>query len=215
MDFADEVLEFAKTAVKVGKQIAVQVTDWLAKNLFEIRLLELNGKFTKEFDMCVGLKVDCTIIGITINYSGEICINPVFWGNLGKDLADERYPGVKKQEQDIEKLEGKFREFDQDKEDLGEEEKKIDRDVHNEVSRDQKRAYVPTAEEAYYRRLAEEPLPAVVTRGAETVNVFKTSAPWVLVQDYDARSFDHTPHPDLEVPAEKRTLHEGILLCSY
>ncbi len=112
----------------------------------------------------------------------------------------------------MQKLEGKFEEFDKDKENLEKEEQNVENDVRRETSQRRKRDYVPTAEEAYYRRLAVEPLPAVVTRGAETVEAFKTSAPWVLAQDFDIRDFDHTPHVDDSIPAEKRTLHEGICI---
>eukprot|EP00794_Sanderia_malayensis_P016803 gene16803-18499_t len=208
VDFGNDVLDFAISAVKLGKQIADAVTDWLAENLFEIRLLELNGKLDNEFNACVGLKVDCTILGLKIDYEGEICINLNFWKNLAADTVDKKYPGVKKQEEELKKVDGKFEEFEKDKTDLGEEEEKIDKDVKQETSQRRKRDYVPTEEEAYYRRLAEERLPTVVTRSAETVNAFKNNAPWVLIQDFDAHNFDHKPQQDTNIPAEKRTLDE-------
>ena len=87
-------------------------------------------------------------------------------------------------------------------------EKSIEKDVKRETGK-VKRDTVPTAEEMYYKRLAEDPLPPVITRSEATVNFFKNDAPWVLVQDFDTRSFDHTPRIDENVPAEKRTLDEG------
>ncbi len=104
----------------------------------------------------------------------------------------------------------KFEEFDEEKSDLKKEETKVQRDVDTETS--QKRDYVPTAEEEYYRRLADERLPTVVTRNTETVNAFKTASPWVLIKDFDIHSFDHTPFQDMYAPAEKRTLDEGTIM---
>ena len=48
-----------------------------------------------------------------------------------------------------------------------------------------------------------------MTRSTATINAFKNDAPWVLIQDFDARNFDHRPIMDKNIPAEKRTLDEG------
>ena len=215
LDFGKDVLEFAKKAVAIGKSIAEAVTDWLGENLFKIDILELSGSLDADFNACVGLKVKCAILGIKIDYDGNICINLNFWKNLAADTVDKKYPGAKKQESEVQKVEGRFAEFDKDKTDLAKEETKIDQDVKQETTQRRKRDYVPTAEEDYYRRLAEERLPQVITRSAATVNAFKNDAPWVLIKDFDARNFDHVPRQDQNIPAEKRTLDEGkaMLLC--
>ena len=114
--------------------------------------------------------------------------------------------------QEISKIESEEEELKKDENRLKKEEIKIEKDVTKETAESRKRRkrdYVPNADEAYYWKLATERLPPVVTRGAATVDAFKSSAPWVLIQDFDAKNFDHAPHQDEGVPAEKRTLDEG------
>ena len=93
VDFAGEVLEFAKKAVAVGLQIVQAAIDWLAKNLFDIRKIELGGSLDKEFNACLDLIVDCTILDLNIDYEGRICINLNFWKYLGTEVAEKKYPG--------------------------------------------------------------------------------------------------------------------------
>ena len=69
----------------------------------------------------------------------------------------------------------------------------------------------PPLLQAYYRNLAEEKFPPIVTRSAATINAFKNDAPWVLIQDFDVRNFDHRPTMDENIPAEKRSLDEGTI----
>ena len=72
VDFAEDFLKFVKGVVAVGSQILQDVADWAAKNLFELKLLELSGKLDNEFNACVGMKLQCVIVGLNIDYSGKL-----------------------------------------------------------------------------------------------------------------------------------------------
>lgn len=111
---------------------------------------------------------------------------------------------------ELDEIESKKEDLEKNQKDVEDEEKKIETDVNKETSQRGKRDYVPTEREMYYLNLANEKLPPVVTRGPETIAAFKNDAPWVLIKNFDARNFDHMPRPDENIPAEKRTLDEGI-----
>ena len=208
--FANTVLEFVKDVVAAGIEISQRFLNWAGDNLFKVDLLELRGKLTSDFNACVGITCKFTILGLSADYTGDICINLKFWDLLAANAVETKYKGTKKMLDEVPNIDGRVREFDSDKNDLDKKEDNIEKDVEKETKDRRKRDYVPTAEEMYYRRLAEEPLPVVVTRSTSTVNAFKNGAPWVLVQDFDNRNFDHTPYEDSNIPAEKRTLDEGI-----
>ena len=114
-------------------------------------------------------------------------------------------------------IDSKVEEFNKDKKNLDDEEKKVEKEVHDEINdrRKRKRDHVPTADELYYSKLAEERLPHINIKGPATVNAFKNDAPWVLIKDFDARNFDHMPIMDENIPAEKRTLDEGRLTVDW
>ena len=109
----------------------------------------------------------------------------------------------------VHEIEGKKRDLEKNQEDVKERERKMEKDVEHETSERGKRDYVPTEKEMYYLLQANERLPPVVTRGPETTASFKNYAPWVLIQNFDSRNFDHTPLQDDNIPAEKRTLDES------
>ena len=71
VDYAANFLRFVQDVVAVGSQILQDVASWVADNLFQIDLLELNGKLDNKFNACVGLKLKCVIVGWRIDYSGE------------------------------------------------------------------------------------------------------------------------------------------------
>ncbi|XP_065070683.1 uncharacterized protein LOC135695499 [Rhopilema esculentum] len=206
--FAIDILKFVQDVVKVGIEISKNIMNWVGDNLFKVELLELRGKLTSDFNACVGITCKFVIFGLKADYTGDLCVNLKFWENLAADTVEEKYKGTKKMIQKVPNIDGKAREFENNKNDLGKKEEDIEKDVKKETKDRRKRDYVPTAEEMYYRRLAEEPLPAIVTRSASTVNAFKNGAPWVLVEGFDKSNFDHTPLEDSNIPAEKRTLHE-------
>ncbi|XP_065056002.1 uncharacterized protein LOC135684357 [Rhopilema esculentum] len=206
--FANTVLEFVKDVVAAGIEISQRFLNWAGDNLFQVELLELRGKLTSDFNACVGITCKFVIFGFKADYTGDICINLKFWDLLAANAVETKYKGTKKMLDEVPNIDGRVREFDGDKNDLDKKENDIEKDVEKETKDRRKRDYVPTAEDMYYRRLAEEPLPVVVTRSTSTVNAFKNGAPWVLVQDFDNRNFDHTPYEDSNIPAEKRTLDE-------
>ena len=210
--FANDILKFVQDVVKVGIEISKNIMNWVGDNLFKVELLELRGKLTGDFNACVGITCKFVIFGLKADYTGDLCVNLKFWENLAADTVEDKYKGTKKMIQKVPNIDGKAREFASNKGDLDKKEEDIEKDVKKETKDRRKRDYVPTAEEMYYRRLAEEPLPAIVTRSASTVNAFKNGAPWVFVEDFDNRNFDHTPLEDSNIPAEKRTLYEGNLL---
>ena len=207
--FANDVLKFVQDVVEVGIEISKKVMNWVGDNLFKIDMLELRGKLTSDFNACVGITCKFVIFGLKADYKGDLCVNLKFWENLAAETVEEKYEGTKRMIKEVPNIDGKGREYENDKKDLDKKEGDIQKDVEKETKDRRKRDYVPTAEEMYYRRLAEEPLPVVVTRSTSTVNAFKNGAPWVLVQDFDNRNFDHTPQEDSNIPAEKRTLDEG------
>lgn len=138
-----------------------------------------------------------------------MCININFWKYLAVETAEKKYPGLKKMDNELGEIESKKEDLEKNQKNVEDEEKKIESDVSKETSERGKRSYVPSEKEMYYLNLANERLPPVVTRGPETIAAFKNDAPWVLIQDFDATNFDHMPHPDENIPAEKRTLDEG------
>ena len=71
VDFAANFLTFVQGIVAAGAEVAAQILDWAAENLFKLKLLELNGKFDSDFNACVGLKIYCMILGLDINWEGE------------------------------------------------------------------------------------------------------------------------------------------------
>lgn len=70
VDFAADFLNFVQKVVAAGSKVLQTVLNWAADNLFKINLLELNGKLDSDFNACVGVKVDCVILGLVINYQG-------------------------------------------------------------------------------------------------------------------------------------------------
>ena len=135
-----------------------------------------------------------------------------FWKSVASDASEKKYPGLKKMENRVDEIESKKEDLEKNEDDVKKEEEKMEKDVNRETSQRGKRDYVPTEKEMYYLNLANERLPSVVTRGPETTASFKNYAPWVLIQDYDSRNFDHTPFQDENIPAEKRTLDESMIL---
>ena len=125
-------------------------------------------------------------------------------------MSEKKYPGLQKMDNRLDEIESKKEDLEKNQDDVKKEEKKIESDVKKETSLRGKRDYVPTEKEMYYLNLATERLPSVVTRGPETIAAFKNDAPWVLIKDFDSRNFDHTPHQDENIPAEKRTLDESM-----
>ena len=99
--FGKDILSFVQKVVEVGSKILSEVLDWLADNLFKIDLLELRGKLTPDFNACVGITVKCVIVGVRIDYSGDICVNLNFWDNLAADTVEKKYPGVKKMNNEV------------------------------------------------------------------------------------------------------------------
>ena len=132
-----------------------------------------------------------------------------FWKNLAADTAEKKYPGLKKMEHRLGEIESKKEDLEKDQEAVKQKEEDVEGDVKKETSQRGKRDYVPTEREMYYLKLATERLPPIVTRGPETIAAFKNNAPWVLIKDFDSRNFDHTPHQDENIPAEKRMLDES------
>ena len=132
-----------------------------------------------------------------------------FWKYLAASAAEKKYPGLKKMDDRLDEIESKKEDLDRRENNVKKEEEKVDKDVTKETSERGKRDYVPSEKEMYYMNLANERLPSVVTRGPETIAAFKNDAPWVLIQDFDMKNFDHMPKPDVNIPAEKRTLDEG------
>ena len=124
-------------------------------------------------------------------------------------VSNYKYSGLKTMYNRLDEIESKKEDLEKNENDVKVEEQKIDKDVSKETSDRGKRDYVPSEKEMYYMNLANERLPSVVTRGPETIAAFKNDAPWVLIQDFDMNNFDHMPKPDVNIPAEKRTLDEG------
>ena len=148
-------------------------------------------------------------------YLGQLCININFWKYLAVLTAEEKYEGLQEMENRLDEIESKKEDLEKNQDDVRKEEEKIDRDVRKETSLRGKRDYVPTEKEMYYLNLATERLPPVVTRGPETIAAFKNDAPWVLIKDFDSGNFDHTPHQDENIPAEKRTLDDSMYKCDW
>ena len=71
VDFAADFLKFVQDVVAAGSKVLSTVLDWAADNLFKLNLLELNGKFDNDFNACVGLKIDCMILGLKIDWQGK------------------------------------------------------------------------------------------------------------------------------------------------
>ena len=138
-----------------------------------------------------------------------------FWKKLATAAADQRYPGLQKMESRLDEIKSKKEDLEKEIDKVEEEQEKVEDEVKKETSQREKRDYVPTEREMYYLNLATERLPPVVTRGPETIAAFKNDAPWVLIQDFDSRNFDHTPHQDENIPAEKRTLSESAYICIW
>ena len=73
VDFAADFLKFVQDVVAAGSKVLNTVLDWAADNLFKLNLLELNGKIDNDFNACVGLKIDCMILGLKIDWEGKSC----------------------------------------------------------------------------------------------------------------------------------------------
>ena len=71
VDSAAGFLQFVRTIVAAGSKVLEEVVNWAADNLFKLELLELNGKLDNKFNACVGLKVQCVIVGFNIDYDGK------------------------------------------------------------------------------------------------------------------------------------------------
>ena len=70
LEFGKDVLKFAEDVVDVGLKIAKDIVTAVGK-IFQLNLLELRGKLDPDFNACVGITVDCVIVGIDIYYKGN------------------------------------------------------------------------------------------------------------------------------------------------
>ena len=141
-----------------------------------------------------------------------MCINANFWNSLASEASEKRYRGLKKMENRINEIEGKKKDLETKQGEVDSKADEVEKNVESKTSERGRRDYVPTEREMYYLRQANERLPPVVIRGPETTASFKNYAPWVLIHDFDSRNFDHTPFQDNDIPAEKRTLDESMIL---
>ena len=74
VSYGADFLHFVHGVVDVGSTIKQDVAGWLGDNLFKLELLELNGRFDRDSNACVGLKVNCVIIGLPIKVNGTSLI---------------------------------------------------------------------------------------------------------------------------------------------
>ena len=75
---------------------------------------------------------------------------------MAADSAEKKYPGTKKMNSELPEIDGKIEEFNKDKQDLDDEEKKIEKDVQKETTDRRKRDYVPTKEEVIRIYISKE-----------------------------------------------------------
>ena len=132
------------------------------------------------------------------------------WKHLATKAAKEKYPGLTKMENRVDEIDSKKEDLEKHQASVKHEEENVEAKVRRETSQRGKRDYVPSEKEIYYLNLVNERIPSVVTRSPETIAAFKNDAPWVLINDFDSRNFDHTPVEDENIPAERRTLDESM-----
>ena len=70
LEFGKDVLKFAEDIVEVGLTIAKEIVTAAGK-IFKLNLLELRGNLDPDFNACVGITLDCMIVGVKIYYKGN------------------------------------------------------------------------------------------------------------------------------------------------
>ena len=108
LNLANSVLDFVKKATAIGLKILAD----MAKKLFRLNKLEVYGKLDSSFNACVGLYVDCVILGAAIKFDTSACLNMEFLANLVGKTMETKYPGVDKEKKELEAAEGKFADYD-------------------------------------------------------------------------------------------------------
>ena len=70
LEFGKDVLRFARDIVDIGLKIGQKLADAIG-DLFKLKKLELRGNLDADFNACVGITLDCIILGIPIYYKGN------------------------------------------------------------------------------------------------------------------------------------------------
>jgi len=212
---ANAVLDFASGFLSVvegfcnGVMTAVSAVVSAAANAIQVEYFCISGHLKPVENACISCRAKMSLVGIPIQWDGELCIDLSFFKAIGERTAVKHTPDIARIQAKVQSFEAQSAEIEDEKKNMEKEQGKQDSDYNEktnevpDVNKRRKRSHVPTKEEAYYYQQAYTTIPAPDTRNYKTTQSMMDGAPWLLTKSWTPSKRDMIP--------DESTAHRRIL----